>query len=238
MAAHMQLEEEEAQRRKERFLSADTAAIRDGIFFMAQLCGVSCWTASEVESGAMWNDFVASKNGVAIRSTCQQVEHALAFAHNSPARRASPSVGAVGYVDHSDYFLPYDGFRGLLSIVQESYSYENEVRFIAKSATLASIPTKITVPMRLDPATWNAAEEGWTQKKADYITEVAEQSRQAYSNLRASNCEGFRLPVSLSGLFSEVVLKPGCDPGYGDTVRELLQQGGCRHVNVSHSTLI
>jgi hypothetical protein len=234
MAAHMGLSEEEAQRRKQRFLASDTAPLRDGAFFMAQTCGVSCWHANSSESADMW-DFVAERNGVAIRSTCQQVGHALAFAHNSPARRASPSVCAVGYVDHCDFFLPRDGFRGLLSIVQESYSYEDEVRFVAKSAILAAIPAKITVPMTLDPATWTMADD---QKNADYIAEVAEHARQAYSRLRATGAEGFRLPVSLSALFSEIILKPGCDPDYHDDVHHLLQQAGCQHVAVAPSSLI
>jgi hypothetical protein len=237
MAAHMGLSADEAQRRKERFLAADTASLRDGAFFMAQMCGVSCWHANPAESANMWRDFVATRNGVAVRATCQKVENALAFAHNSPAQRASPSVCAVGYVDHADYFLPYDGWRALLSIVQESYSYEHEVRFVAKSAAVAAIPTRITASVPLDPTSWTAANEEWSQKKADFIQDVAAHAKQAYAQQRATHAEGFRLPVSLPALLSEVVLKPGCNSDYESTVRQLLLQAGCQHVAVTHSSL-
>lgn len=237
IAAHVGLSTDEAQRRKDRFLAADTVSLRDGAFFMAQMCGVSCWHASPAESADMWRDFVATQNGVAVRATCQQVENALAFVHISPARWASPSVGAVGYVDHADYFLPYDGWRALLAIVQESYSYENEVRFVAKSSALAALPTSISVSVPLDPTSWTAANEEWSQNKADYLHDVADQARQAYAQQRATQAEGFRLPVSLPALLSEVVLKPGCNPDYESTVHQLLRQAGCQHVTVTHSSL-
>jgi hypothetical protein len=237
MAAYMGLSADDAQRRKDRFLATDTASLRDGAFFMAQMCGVSCWHANPAESVDMWRNFVTKRNGVAVRATCRQVENSLAFALNSPARRASPSVCAVGYVDHADFFLPYDGCRALLSIVQESYSYENEVRFVAKSAAVAAIPTRISVSVPLDPTSWTVANEEWSQKKVDYIQDVANHARQAYAQQRATRAEGFRLPVSLPALLSEVVLKPGCDSDYESTVHQLLQQAGCQHVTVTHSSL-
>lgn len=238
LAAHSGLPEDEARRRKERFLAADTASLRNAAFFMAQMCGVSCWHASPSESAAMWRNFVAERNGVAVRAICQQVEQALALAHNTPARRASPTVGAVGYVDHSEYFLTYDGWRGLLSIIQESYSYENEVRFVAKSAALAAIPHHFPVSVPLHPTSFLAASDEWSQKKADHIRDIAEQAREAYALQRSTGVEGFHLPVSLPSMFCQVVLKPGCDADYQNKVNQLLQQAGCQHVAVSHSSLI
>lgn len=237
MSTQMGLSLDEARLRKERFLTADTETLRDGVFFMAQMCGVSCWHANASESADMWS-FVRERNGVAIRSTCQQVEHALAFAHNSPARRASPSLCAVGYVDHSDYFLPADGYRGLLSIIRESWSYENEVRFVAKSAALAAIPMRITTPLPLDPANWTSGVAAWAADKDRYLAEITAQLRQAHGDLICSKTKGFRLPISLKDLLLEVVLKPGCEPSYQDTVCQLLQQAGYPHVTVSRSSLI
>ncbi len=233
---YMRLSEDAARSLKEQFLKTDSTTLRDTIFFMAQLCGVSCWHANDDESSAMWNDFVGMKNGVAIRSTCKDVEHAMAYAHNSPAKKASPSVCAVGYVDHADYFLPSDGFRGLLSIIQESFSHENEVRFVAKSAALAAISTKITTPLPLDPANWRAVESVWAANKDQYLAEIAAQARQTYQCISQSKTQGFHLPIALKDLMLEVVLKPGCDCDYESTVRQQLKVVGCDQVQVRRSS--
>ena len=91
MAIIQGLSLEEAARRKRSFLAADTEALKYCVLSMAQVCGVSCWHANSGESAQMWEDFVVEKNGVAIRTTCGQLEHALAYAHNSPGRHAKTS---------------------------------------------------------------------------------------------------------------------------------------------------
>ena len=236
MAQHMGLSDVEANERKLRFLSTDTSTLHDCIFYIAQLCGVSCWHANDSESSQMWKDFVAEKNGVAIRSTCQRVEHALAYAHNSPARRASPALCAVGYVDYADYWLPADGYSGLLSLVQESYSHESEVRFFAKSVALAAIPSTVTTPMPFDPSAWPRIRDELKKKLPEFVAEYTEKVRSAYIQMRTSGSDGFRLPVSLPDLFSDVVLKPGCSPEYEATVTEQLRQAGLEKSVVLHKS--
>jgi len=229
MAARMGLSEEEARNRKERFLAADTQTMRDAIFSMAQICGVSCWSASNCESAEMWFNFVSSPNGVAIRSTCAQVEHALTHAHNTPARKAKPSICAVGYVDHSSYFLAEDGFRNLLAIVQESWSYENEVRFVAKSPALAAIPTQVSKPGIVETLS--------AKEKQEHIATVAEQARTAYVALRQSRSEGFHLPIDLAGMIAEIVLKPGSSQEYSTIVRDLVGKANLGSVPIRTSSL-
>jgi len=237
MAAHMGLSQDEAKDRKKRLLAADTKTIQDGIFFMAQLCGVSCWCANDSESKTMWNDFVAAKNGVAIRSTCGRVERSLKDARASPAKKASPSVCAVGYVDHANYFLPSDGFRGLLSIVQESWSHENEVRFVAKSPALAAIPTRISTALPSDPTKWSATIESVAAEKEKYLADITAQARKALAEHRQSGEEGFHLPIVLSDFMLEVVIKPGSTSEYETTVQDHLRVSGCAQVPVRRSSL-
>ena len=154
MAALMKLPPEEAARRKQLFLVANMSALHDCILSMAQICGVSCWHENKVEFKDMWDVFVKNTNGVAVKTTVGQMEHALAHAHNSPRSKAQPSVCAVGYVDHTKYILPKDGYRNLLGIIQSDFSYENELRFVAKSPDLAQVPTRIARPMPDNPADW------------------------------------------------------------------------------------
>jgi hypothetical protein len=90
----MNLNTAEAERFRERYLTSDNQKIRDGIVFLAQLCGVSCWTGNKDEDLLMWN-FAGSKNGVAIRSSCEKVLQSLTCAHQFKAE-PRPGVCAVG----------------------------------------------------------------------------------------------------------------------------------------------
>lgn len=236
MSALMGLPEIEAKCRKERFLAADTKTIRSGNFFMAQLCGVSCWHANNCESKIMWDDFVLGTNGIAIRSTCQQVECALGDACKPPFAKASPSVCAVGYVDHDSYFLAADGFRCLLSIVQESWSHESEVRFVAKSPALCAIPLQFKKPISLDLATETLFPADWASEKEQLLSQATEQARQAYEMIHSSGQKGFHLPINLKDFILEVVLKPGSAADYESTVRDQLNRVGCSHVPVRRSS--
>ncbi len=238
MAAHMKLSKEDATAMKGRWLKSRTKSVRDGIFFMAQLCGVSSWNANQNESQSMWRDFVHEQNGVAIRSTCKNVEHALGYVLASPARRATPALCQVGYVDHSDYFLPYEGHLELLAIVNESYSPENEIRFIAKSPELVNVLSGLDRSLPLEALADKAEfKTAYAQRIDEYFAELTTKTRDVYRAMRESDREGFSLPVSLSELLGEVVLKPGCTSDYADAVIRQLNDAGCSNVTVRPSSL-
>ncbi len=238
MAKLQGLSSEESARRKQRFLAADTAALKSCVLSMAQVCGVSCWHENGGESREMWEEFVVEKNGVAVRTTVGQLEQALAYAHNSPRKQAKPSVCAVGYVDHWAYFLPEDGFRNLLGIIQDSWSYESEVRFVAKSPALAKIPMIIKKALPEDPREWRGFIDGLkNESKEEYVKEVGDKCAAAYVDIRRTGSEGFNIPIKLEGLVSEIVLKSGCTSNYRATVKSQLQQAGLTGINISNSTL-
>lgn len=236
MAERDGLSPEEAAERKARCLANDVAPLHDCIFFMAQMHGISCWHANDRESAAMWRDFVSTRNGVAICSTCKDVERSLLNACASPARQAKPRLCAPGYVDYTKYCLPQAGYSGLLSIVQEIHSHENEVRFFAKSPQLAAIPTTFSVPIPLTPDTWPDLKEKFQAKVPDFVKECNKKSKSAYLALRQADPKGFRLPVSLDDLIVEVVVKPGCETNYENAVRELLNNVGLTGKRVRRSS--
>lgn len=238
MAVLQSLSSDEAAGRKRQFLAADTETLRRCILSMAQICGVSCWNADSVESADMWRIFVPEQNGVAIRTTVGQVGHALAYAHNSPRRTADPTVCAVGYVDHSRYHLPEDGFRNLLGIIRCDYSYENEVRFVAKSADLARIPTTIRKQLPSDPSQWDASYFSLTsEERGAFLKETADKCAAEYEEVRSHRRSGFNLPIKLEGFLGEVILKTGCTSDYCATVANQLQQAGLSGVTISPSSL-
>lgn len=228
------LSEDEARVNKERFLAIDTAPLRAASFYMAQLCGVSCWHDNVDENPKMW-DCNESDNGVAVRTSVGAMEHALGWAHNTPAKQAQPSVCAVGYFNHRKDFLEYDGYRCLLAIVGETWDYEQEVRYVAKSHYFRSLPLirKQDVDIR------DLAEDSYaarsTEELMNHVSVVAEQAKSLYDELRSREEKGFHLPIKLEGLIHEVLVSPESDANYLSEVRSMLDQVGLSEVPVRAS---
>jgi hypothetical protein len=102
----------------------------------------------------------AVKNGVAVKSTVGLVQKALLSAQNRPTA-ARPDVCQVGYVSHGVYFTLNDGAKGILSLVRSKYRHQKEVRFSARSASLANINFTVqkTVTFKMNERMAFASEE-------------------------------------------------------------------------------
>lgn len=145
----------------------------------------------------MW-DFVESDNGVAVKTTVGRLQKALAYAPCTAAKKAKPSICAVEYVDHPTYFLEHDGFRNLLSIVRESWSNEQEVRAVAKSAEFLNLPLEIKQEIEFsDPKSGPVIPEFSLEEKQGQIEKVASEARMKYTDVRTSMVEGFYVPISI-----------------------------------------
>ena len=236
MAEVMGLSPEEARDRKERFLAADSQALREGIFCMAQLCGVSCWHENADESAEMW-DCIANDNGVAVKTTVGRLERAIGWAHNTPVKQAQPSICAVGYVNHSTFFLESDGFRSLLAIVGESWSYEQEVRSVAKSAGFLKLPLNVKKEIKLsDLSSGQVVTKLSLEEKQSHLEKIATEACNQFAIVRSSEIKGFHLPVTLSDLIMEVVVSPDSASDYAVQVSSLLEKAGIGGVTVSPSS--
>lgn len=221
---------------RERFGTADHSRIRKGFVNMADLCGSSCWTMNGPDDWMMWN-FAGDKNGVAIRSTVVHVFEALDTAmHRQLA--AEPTACAVGYVDHDTFFLPHDGFRGLLSIVSSCWSDQSEIRFVAKSARLAAIPSKLSKgvvftskphPEAINISEFNPTEfeEPFSSDEImNFIYGYIDQVSAAINSRKATGKKGFHLPVCLEKLIAEVVVSSSSDDEYVQKVTDQLKAVG------------
>lgn len=238
MAELQRLSAEDAEMREQHFLNFDSEALKECILSMSRICGVSCWHENDSESSDMWSLFVRGLNGVAIKTTVGQLLHGLKNAHSSPGRFSQPSVCSVEYVDHSTYFLPSDGFRNLLGIIQTDYSYENEVRLLAKSPGLAALPTKISRPVLLDPKKWSQASTVLSKdEKEDHIKKCGEECKAYSEEMKTKNEKGFNLPINLKGLINEVVFKSGSTNVYQKQVADKLRLVGVGDAEMRESTI-
>jgi len=236
MAKRLCLSAEEAEKRKRHFLSADTQTLQECVLAMASICGVSCWHENNSESRGMWKAFVRKGDGVAIRTTVGKLIHGLQYAYGSLAKAAKPSLASIKYVNHKDFFLPADGFRSLLGIIRKKYSYQNEIRLIAKSPKLSALSTKITRQVDL-----NDLEESFRplkpSEKDQYIKSCGEYCASASEELQDKDELGFNVPIKLKGLIDELVIKSGSSAEFKDEVGELLAGVGLGDVAVRESSV-
>lgn len=87
---------------------------------------VSCWHQNEYESAAMWNSYLKTNEGIAIRTT---FKHLIASFGESQKRLM---VGMITYADYDKDVLFYNPFTPFLTKLK-SYEHENELRLIYSS---------------------------------------------------------------------------------------------------------
>jgi hypothetical protein len=196
-ARHLGLSPEEAEQRKQRFLSQNPAVIREGIRARTRLCGVSCWYQDTQESERMWKEYVPDGKGVIVKTKVKQFDEALGWTTPQYNKSAKPMFATINYVDRDKFFLVNDGYYHLLSIKGEGFKHEREVRLIAKSPELA-------------------------EATADH----ASPSLDEITRLVASAGKGFNVLIDLKHLVSELRVHHSANPDYlGSIQREVERKG-------------
>jgi hypothetical protein len=107
-----------------------------------QLVCASCWHANDTESAAMWNLYLKSGEGIAVRTTFQRLVNALS------ASGPNISDGMVQYVDY-ETFEPNDVNILVWAVLKRlSFIHENEFRLLILNDTTS--PEGISVPVNVD----------------------------------------------------------------------------------------
>lgn len=196
-ARHLSLSPEEAADRKQKFISRNPAAIRDGIRARTQLCGVSCWYQDSQESERMWSEYVPDGRGVIVKTTLKQFEDALAWTTPQYNKSSKPMFATINYVDRDNFFLVNDGYYHLLAIKGDGFKHEREVRLIAKSPSLVQATTK------------NAS------LSTDCIAAIVPTAG-----------KGFNLLIDLKRLVNEVRIHPSADQEYLESIQNEVARKG------------
>ncbi len=200
--------EEQAAIFRDRFFRMPMADIRTGIKVRAQLCGVSCWHECETESDRMWHEYVPTKKGIAIKTTCGDLENAIAspslgFESIRSNKLSKTCIARVNYLAHSSDFSHFDGYWDLLRLKErETFSHEKEVRLIAKSPEWVDFEEQQSRPLCYD-------------------------LKSLLDNLNASQKpKGFDLKIDLEKLIHAVIIDPRAGDDYAASVRADLQAAG------------
>lgn len=109
-------EAEAAEQR--RIVQHNLAVMRMG----RELLYVSCWHENPYESMAMWELYLKSGEGVAVRTTLSRLKEAFA------GESDSVYIGRVKYVDFEEDEIPWDNVFYLALHKRKSFEHEREVR--------------------------------------------------------------------------------------------------------------
>ncbi|WP_053485635.1 DUF2971 domain-containing protein [Lysinibacillus sp. FJAT-14745] len=90
---------------------------------LLQYVGVSCWHMNDVESAAMWDLYLSSSEGLAIKTTIDSL-------YDSVQPHKNVYIGKVQYIDYNKDMASKNIFETLF-YKRKSFEHEHEVRLIA-----------------------------------------------------------------------------------------------------------
>lgn len=85
---------------------------------------ISCWHESEYESAAMWKLYARERDGIAIKTTCEDLIESLRCDDDI-------FIGAVSYEDYNSTFIPEHNVFAPYVFKRREFSHEREVRAVS-----------------------------------------------------------------------------------------------------------
>lgn len=220
----------QADQFKRTFYSDDSRTLREGIDHMAQICGVSCWHIDDRESAQMWGKFTYNKNAIALKTTVGEVNKAIRQNYSGISFKDIKFLSCeVGYIDYEEYFLEYDGYYGLLSVVDEEHADEKEARFIIDSYRGREV--RKSMKIAVSPGEIMNGEI-YEQRKNQHREEVSGLARKKYQDMKTSGEEGFYFPLNLLEMKFEIILKANCESSFYDEINEQINSLGLNGASV------
>jgi len=144
--------------------------IRESVF-------LNCWHENEHESAAMWDLYLKSNEGIAIRSTFGKLIGCFENDH-----RPAVHIGRVRYLDYQKEKLPDDNELYPFMYKRKSFAHENEIRALIydeKEAEKSGIFIPVDVTRLIEKIYVAPTAEDWIHdlvvsltKKYDLDTEV------------------------------------------------------------------
>lgn len=138
-----------------------------------RLICASCWHANDTESAAMWNLYLKSGEGIAIRTTFERMK--AAFVGGEP----SVSAGVVQYVDYESYDPGHMNILVWAMLKRLSFAHEREFRAVI--LTGSSDNNGIALPIDLETL---VADVFVSPVTAEWIVELMQKMMNRYGLAR------------------------------------------------------
>lgn len=95
---------------------------------------VNCWTCFRHEIAALWNIYVKSNDGIAIKSTYRRLKESIEKDNNPTF------IGMVKYIDYEKDVFPENNFLNLVMYKRKSFQFERELRALIVGADKRNEP--------------------------------------------------------------------------------------------------
>jgi hypothetical protein len=145
-------------------LSADKPEFLDYYKIHREKVVVSSWHINEYESYAMWQIFTKSSEGLAICSTVERLQKALA-----PENNFEQQIGMVNYIDYKKEYIPFDNDFFPFLFKRKSFQYERELRIISDLSAHdfsinEGIKVSVDIAQLIDKIYIHPKSENWYKK--------------------------------------------------------------------------
>ena len=97
---------------------------------LRKLMYINGWHVNKHESAAMWKLFLTSNEGVAIKSTLQQLKDSLAVSVRLGTRTYPVHIGLVSYIDYETEYIPEGNMFYPFLHKRKSFEHEHELRAV------------------------------------------------------------------------------------------------------------
>lgn len=168
--------------------------------------GINCWHANDTENAAMWKVYLSSKDGIAIKSTIQNLKNS--FSENED------DVVYIGNINYNDYESN--------DIDVDVNKYLQDVTDLAKQESSNKMPTDSDILNKLAKHYYPLIMS--KRKEFSYGNEIRLISpiNQKTKSRRLKNF-GKRVKLNLDTLIDEIIISPSSELWYVDLVQDVVK---------------
>ncbi|KAB2395279.1 MULTISPECIES: DUF2971 domain-containing protein [Bacillus cereus group] len=176
--------------------------------------GISCWHMNDQESAGMWDLYLNSQDGVAIKTKYGNLVNSVGDL------RYRLFAGKVQYIDFNKDMTSRNIYDTLF-FKRKSFSHENELRFMI-------------VASRYD--------ENWLhcvfdEKYIPYYKRRRKMERLEEESYKFSHSNGNLISCDLELLIDEIYVSPKSSPEFFEQVKQLVEGHGLSHKRIIQSDL-
>ncbi|BDG34244.1 DUF2971 domain-containing protein [Saccharococcus caldoxylosilyticus] len=179
-----------------------------------EFSAVSCWHMNEYESAAMWDLYLDSNDGVAIKTDYKSLINSI------EDLRYRVFSAKVQYIDFHNEMTSRNIFDTLF-YKRKSFSYENELRLLI-------------IASRIDEKLLEVIFEAQGLPYYEWEERMDELEEQSYN---FSHNTGNLVACNLDTLIGEIYVSPKSSKAFVDEIRDMVKQYGLSHKKVVQSDL-
>lgn len=187
---------------------------REFVRKVQEFAGISCWHMNEHESAAMWDLYLNSKDGIAIKTNYENL------VNSTEDLRYRIFAGKVQYIDFRKDMTSRNIYDTLF-FKRKSFSHENELRLLIVASRYHEL--------------W--LEKYFESKGIPYYEWGERMEKLEVESYEFSHDTGNLISCNLDKLIDEIYVSPKSSPEFVEQVKQMVEEHGLSHKKVVQSDL-